>query len=149
MFATLADQTSQAGDDDASDSDATNVTNPAGSPAGTFPVIGLTTGGPGANSHRFDVGFAMDPSAAAVTVSGRVMLADGTGIRGARVTLTEMDGTEHHALTGGFGYYQFFEIASGQGAVIRVSAKRFRFTESVRFLYLDDNVSDIDFIADR
>ena len=47
LLLTRVNETSQLGDDDASDSDATTVGNPPGSPAGNFPVISLTTGGPG------------------------------------------------------------------------------------------------------
>ena len=66
LLLTRVNETSQLGDDDASDSDATTVGNPPGSPAGNFPVISLTTGGPGANNHTFDVGFAAPPTAANV-----------------------------------------------------------------------------------
>ncbi len=150
LFLTYADVTAQAGDDDANDSDATSVNNPSGSPsAGYFPVVSLTTGGPGANSHRFDIGFAAPTSAAAVTVSGRITTQEGNGIRGVRVTLTEEDGTVHQALTGGFGYYQFDDVLAGQGVVVRVSAKRFRFSEPVRFINLFDNLFELDFVAEE
>ncbi|MBK8465355.1 MAG: hypothetical protein IPL32_05945 [Chloracidobacterium sp.] len=62
LILTTANQTSQLGNDDASDSDASNVTNPAGSPSGTFPVISLTTGNPGANDHTFEAGFRSAPT---------------------------------------------------------------------------------------
>lgn len=41
---------------DARDSDATNAANPGGSPAGTWPVISLTTGSAGSNNHTYDLG---------------------------------------------------------------------------------------------
>ena len=62
LLLTTANRTSQLGSDDSSDSDAAVVTNPAGSPPGTFPVISLTTGGPGANDHTFDAGFGTAPT---------------------------------------------------------------------------------------
>jgi len=67
LILTTANQTSQLGDDDASDSDAAYVTNPSGSPSGTFPVISLTTGNPGANDHTFDTGFHSAPTPTATT----------------------------------------------------------------------------------
>lgn len=149
LFPTMVDQTAQAGDDDANDSDANSVTNPSGSPAGVFPVIAVTTGGPGANSHRFDVGFAAIPSAASVSVSGRVMLQAGNGIRNVRVTLTEDDGTVHQALTGSFGYYRFDGITSGQAVVVSVAAKRFTFTQPARIVALVDEIADLDFVAEQ
>jgi hypothetical protein len=42
---------------DINDSDGTLVNNPAGSPAGAWPVIALTTGGPGVSNHTHDFGF--------------------------------------------------------------------------------------------
>lgn len=146
---TRANETTQLGDDDASDSDATNVTNPNGSPAGTFPVISLTTGGPGSNNHTFDVGFAAATTAANVTIDGRVMLSTGEGIRNARIFLTEQDGTTHIATTGSFGFYRFDGIVSGQTVLVRVVSKRFTFADPVRVISLDDNIANLDFIAEQ
>jgi hypothetical protein len=53
----LSSTTANVGTNDSIDSDASDVNGPLGSPGGTFPVITLTTGGPGANDHTFDVGF--------------------------------------------------------------------------------------------
>lgn len=61
LFLTLANSNFQAGEADSSDSDASMVTNPNGSPGGTFAVISLTTGAAGANDHTFDAGFAPAP----------------------------------------------------------------------------------------
>jgi hypothetical protein len=150
LVLTAVNQTSQQGDDDSSDSDANSVTNPSGSPsAGVFPVISVTTGGPGANDHRFDVGFAAIPLAANVSVAGRVMLQAGNGIRNVRVTLTEQDGTTHHTLTGSFGYYRFDEIETGQAVVVSVAAKRFTFTQPSRIVVLTGELTDLDFIAEQ
>ena len=149
LVLTTVNQTSQQGDDDSSDSDANSVTNPSGSPAGVFPVIGVTTGGPGANDHRFDVGFAAIPLAANVSVAGRVMLQAGNGIRSVRVTLTEEDGTTHYTLTGSFGYYRFDDIESGQAVVVSVAAKRYTFAQPSRVFVLTDELTDVDFIAEQ
>ncbi|MGH9946492.1 MAG: SdrD B-like domain-containing protein [Pyrinomonadaceae bacterium] len=147
LIPTVENQTSQLGDDDSSDSDATRVTNPPGSPAGTFPVISLTTGGVGANNHTFDVGFILSPSAANVSLIGRIMTAEGRGIRNVQVYLLEQDGTQHSALSSSFGYYRFDDIEAGQSVVVSVSAKRFEFPNPVRLITLDDNIEGFDFIA--
>ena len=150
LVATTANQTSQLGDDDSSDSDAVNVLNPPGSPStGTFPVITLTTGGPGSNNHTFDVGFRSTPTAANVSLQGRVMLQAGIGIRNVRVTLTEQDGTQHYAITGTFGYYRFTDLRAGQTVVVSVVAKRYTFSEPDRVVSLQDNLTDFNFIADE
>lgn len=149
LLLTRVNETSQAGDDDSSDSDATTIVNPAGSPAGNFPVISLTTGGPGANSHTFDVGFAAAPTAATVSVEGRVVLSAGNGVRNAIIVLTEADGTQHVARTGSFGYYRFDDIEVGQTVVVSISSKRFTFNPSSRVVNVTDNVFDLDFIAQQ
>jgi hypothetical protein len=148
LYPTTVNQTAQFGDDDASDSDIVNVVNPAGSPAGTFPVIAVTTGGAGANDHTLDAGFRLTPSAAGVVVQGQVLTADGAGIRNVRVLLTEEDGTIHAAITGAFGYFAFEDIEAGQTVMLEVSAKRFTFPAPVRTLALHDNVTGINFVAD-
>ncbi len=150
LVSTTVNQTSQQGDDDSSDSDAVNVTNPTGSPStGTFPVITLTTGGAGANNHTFDVGFRLTPSAANVSLQGRTMLQAGNGIRNVRVTLTEQDGTQHYATTGSFGYFRFDDLRSGQTVIVSVAAKRYTFSQPDRVVSLQDNLTDFDFIADE
>lgn len=147
---TQANQTSQAGYDDASDSDAANVVNPVGSPAGTFPVITLTTGPEGANNHTFDVGFrTAAPLAADATVEGRVMTADGRGIRNVRMTIMLADGTVLTTYTSAFGYYRFDGIPAGETVVMSVNSKRFRFTDPVVLLDVSDSLTDIDFVAEN
>jgi hypothetical protein len=127
-----------------------NVLNPTGSPSpGTFPVITLTTGGPGANNHTFDVGFRLTPSAANVSLQGRTMLQAGNGIRDVRVTLIEQDGTQHYAITGSFGYFRFDNLRAGQTVVVSVAAKRYTFSQPDRIVALEDNLTDFDFIADQ
>lgn len=149
LFLTTVNQTAQLGDDDSSDSDAVNVLNPAGSPPGTFPVIAVTTGTPGSNDHTLDVGFRLVPSAAPVTVEGQLFTAAGSGIRNARVTLTERDGSVHAAITGSFGYFKFENIPSGQSVIITVEAKRFTFSPSTRVISLNDSVADVWFTAEN
>ena len=146
---TIANRTFQLGDDDSSDSDASNVVNPIGSPGGTFPVISLTTGPMGSNSHTFDVGFHAAPTAADVSVEGQVLTADGRGIRNARVTLLMADGTVRSTLTSGFGYYRFEGIPAGESVVLAVSAKRFRFANPTRVLNAVDNFVNVDFVANE
>ncbi len=148
LFLSPANTTLQNGDDDSSDSDAVNVSNPPGSPAGTFPVISVTTGGAGQNNHTYDVGFNLSPTAASVSVGGRVQASDGRGIRNVIISLTAADGTTRFARTGSFGYYNFDEVESGQTVTISVQSKRFTFDQSTRIIKIDDAVDDLDFSAD-
>lgn len=147
LYTTIANQSTQAGDVDSSDSDGLNVVNPSGSPAGVFPVIALTTGGAGANNHTFDFGFRSTPTAAGVNVSGRITTANGNGIRNVQVMMTEADGTNHTAITGPFGYYSFTDIPSGQTVVMSIASKRFTFKQPVRLVTLNDDLVDYDWVS--
>jgi hypothetical protein len=147
---TFVNQTSQNGDDDSSDSDATNVLNPVGSPGGTFPVISLTTGAVGSNNHTFDVGFAPPgPSAAQVTVGGRVTTAFGAGIANALVTLADTTGARRTAVTNGFGYYQFDGVTAGQTVVVTVLSKRYQFSQPAQAVSANEDVYDLNFAANN
>lgn len=149
LTATTANQTTQLGDDDSSDSDSTMVFNPAGSPAGIYPVIAVTTGGAGSNNHTLDAGFMATPTAANVSIEGQVFTAAGNGIRNARVTLVEQDGAVHETTTGSFGHFSFDQVQAGQTVMITVNAKRFSFSDPTRFLSIQENVTGLYFMADE
>lgn len=138
---TIMDVASQPGFAEGSDSDA-DYDN-----SGNYLQIPITTGNPGDNNHNYDFGLTLAPSAAPVSVSGRITTANGNGIRNVRVTLTEESGAMHYALTGTFGYFTFENIESGQGVVLSVSAKRYTFSQPTRFISLDDNITDADWVA--
>ncbi len=85
------------------------------------------------------------PTAAAVTVSGRVSTANGRGLRNAEVTLLNSNGTFMTARTTNFGYFSFEGIASGQSVIISVRSKRYTFAPQV--VSLQDSATDISFVA--
>jgi hypothetical protein len=87
------------------------------------------------------------PTAANVSIGGRVLTAEGQGIRNVLVNLTDGSGTVHTTVTGTFGYYDFAEIEAGQTAVISVTAKRYAFAQPTIILSLTENVSEINFIS--
>lgn len=137
---TTRDQTSQLGFADGSDSDASLVTNPTNSPAGTFPVIAVTTGGPGVNNHTLDTGFA---TSATYSIGNRVWFdtnndgqinAGEVGLSGVSVSLfldANADGTPDTPgtpvgtmLTDASGYYRFDSL-SATNYVVRVNASNF------------------------
>ena len=84
------------------------------------------------------------PTAADVSVSGRVMTSNGRGIRNARVTLTDQAGITRSVITGAFGYYRFDDVEAGQTVILSVVSKRFQFEP--RVVTVIDNVADLDFI---
>jgi uncharacterized delta-60 repeat protein len=90
----------------------------------------------------------LTPTAARASLSGRVRLANGSGISGAVVTVSGGDLQQPlQARTSTFGYYTFSELTSGQAYVVTASARRYTF--SPRFAQLFDDMSDFDLVADR
>lgn len=89
------------------------------------------------------------PTAAAVSVGGRVKTAGDNGIVGALVSISG-GGLEHtmYARTSSFGYYQFDNIPVGQTYVLTVRSKRFTFANPSILISLQDELTDADFVAE-
>ena len=86
------------------------------------------------------------PTAAPVSISGRVGTSTGMAIKGAILTLRKPDGEILVAHTSTFGYFRFDGIDAGASVVIFVSAKGYRF--SPRFVTLVSDYSGLDFVAE-
>ena len=86
-------------------------------------------------------------TAAGVTVGGRVLTAEGRGIRNARVLLTGTTGETRSALTNPFGYYRFYDVPAGEIYIFSVSAKRFHFQNSTQVLSITEDLENLDFVA--
>ncbi len=89
------------------------------------------------------------PTAANVSVSGMVLLANGGGIRNVIVTLADTNGNILTVRTNAFGHFRFDEIDVGQTYIISVVAKRFTFSQSSQVLVVTDELKDIIFIAEE
>lgn len=87
------------------------------------------------------------PTAAAVQISGRVMTANGNGIRNVLVTLTDVNGITRTAISSSFGHYSFANITAGQTFIISVTAKRFNFTQPTQVVVVNDEIDNLNFIA--
>jgi hypothetical protein len=126
-------------------------TNPAintGIPAGG--VTNDFDGQPRPFSSQVDIGAdELVPTAAAVTLAGRVTTAEGNGIRNASVTISggSLPGPVV-AQTGTFGYFRFENLQSGLTYVVTVGSKRFVFTQPTRVITMVDDVGDFDFVAE-
>lgn len=84
-----------------------------------------------------------------VSLSGRILTSGGAGIRNCLVTLSGGDLPAPVTVqTGGFGYYYFQGLHSGQTYTVTVAAKRYVLVQPVRMVTLNANVSDFDFVAD-
>ncbi|MGD9562068.1 MAG: carboxypeptidase-like regulatory domain-containing protein [Pyrinomonadaceae bacterium] len=87
------------------------------------------------------------PTAAQVSISGRVTSSGGQGLRGVRLELAGADGSVLTAVTSTFGYYRFDGIEAGTSYVISVRSTRYGFPDPVRFLNVSDNLTEINFTA--
>ncbi|HEV7645022.1 MAG TPA: S8 family serine peptidase [Pyrinomonadaceae bacterium] len=85
------------------------------------------------------------PTAASVSVGGRVLTAGGMPIRQATVTLQDSTGIPRYAVTGSLGYYLFEDVPVGN-YVIGVSSKRYSIP--ARVLSVLAAVDDADLIAE-
>jgi hypothetical protein len=126
------------------------------STGGSFTVagtIGQAAAGirPGASGFNLQNGFwtaaPLAPTAAMVSISGRVVTAAGSGIRNVQVTLMDGSGASRTILTGSFGYYRFDQITAGQTVILSVQAKRFIFAQPTLVLNVAEEMSEIDFVA--
>ncbi|RMG02655.1 MAG: carboxypeptidase regulatory-like domain-containing protein [Acidobacteria bacterium] len=110
-----------------------------------------------ADSTGSDKGMAIDDfqmsftttSAAPASIMGRVIDSAGRGISNAFVTLTGGSLTTPIVRrTNTFGYYSFEDIPVGETYIISVSSKRHNFSQSTHVVTLQENISNLDFIAD-
>jgi alpha-tubulin suppressor-like RCC1 family protein len=88
---------------------------------------------------------ALAPTAAKVSVSGRVLAASGSGLKNATVTLTDPQGISRRVLTSPFGFYRFDNVGVGETYVFTVSDKRYRF--AAQLITVNDEVTDLNFTA--
>ena len=87
-------------------------------------------------------------TAAQASISGRVLTADGLGIRNARIVVTGNSLAEPRVTTtGSFGYFMLDGLQTGETYVVTVNSQRYTFSTPARVLSLVDNVVDVDFIA--
>jgi subtilisin-like proprotein convertase family protein len=86
------------------------------------------------------------PTAATVSVGGRVLDSSGLAVSRAYVTLTDSQGTTRTAITNPFGYYKFYDVQVGQNYVFSVSRKQYNFTPQV--IFVEENMDDLNFTAE-
>ena len=87
------------------------------------------------------------PTAASVSVGGRVVTADGRGIAKARVSITDQTGQTRTALTNPFGYFRFDDIEAGQTYFISAQSKRYLFENQTQVVFVGDSITDLHFNA--
>jgi hypothetical protein len=111
----------------------------AGTPAGNAPF---------SQNAGFWTGETLTPTAALVSIGGRVLTADGRGIKNVIVTLTNPSGGSRSVLTGSFGYYRFSDAQVGEIYVLTVQAKKYLFSNPSQVVSVQEEIIGLDFIAD-
>ena len=85
------------------------------------------------------------PTAASVSVSGRVSVGKGAGLSNAFVTLTGSDGVTRTAKTTSFGYYSFDDVEVGQSYTMTVMSRRYYFTPQI--VTVNEEMGNLNFFA--
>ena len=88
------------------------------------------------------------PTAAAVSVSGRVLTAKGRGIRNVLVTMTDAGGLSRTTSSSAFGYFSFADVPSGSTYIFSVTAKRFTFIQPAQVFSIMEDFDEIVFVGD-
>lgn len=87
------------------------------------------------------------PSAAHASISGQAVTAEGRGIYGATLVLTDVaTGESRMTRTNMFGYYTFDDIEIGSFYVLTIDHKRHYFASNTRSFTLVESLSRVDFI---
>lgn len=125
--------------------------------AGTITTSGNVTAAPPANgsfstfiTNNFGTRcstVSAAPTAATVSVSGRVMTASGRGIKNVRLTLTDSSGEVKMATTTSFGYYRFDDVPAGETYILSAVGKRFTFNQPTQVLNINEDTTEVNFIA--
>lgn len=86
-------------------------------------------------------------TAAAVSISGRVLINRQRGLSNATVYLSDPEGNTRMTRTNLFGYYSFQNVQAGQSVMLRVVAKRYQFAPQV--INVHEEMNNFDFIAEQ
>ena len=123
------------------------------STGGTFAVtgtVGQAVAGSNASGGTFSVqggfwGSQLAPTAATVTMSGRVLDAFGNPLRNVVVTLNDSTGGVIVTRSNAFGYFTYEEVQSGQTYLVELSALGHQFVPQV--LNVKDSLTGLEFRA--
>jgi hypothetical protein len=86
------------------------------------------------------------PTAAGVSVSGRVMTVNGIGLRNVTVKLADQHGASRSAITSAFGYYRFDDVQVGATYIISASSKQYRFAPQI--ISVADEITELNLVPE-
>lgn len=110
--------------------------------AGTNPNRKLRIATHGKGMWDIDI---LGPTAAGVSISGRVLNSRGRGIGNAMVNINTSFGDNRTVYTNPLGYYRINNVEVGQSCVITVSSRNYEFTPQAFFL--NEALENLDFRA--
>ena len=87
------------------------------------------------------------PTAASVTVAGRVMSSKGGGVSNAVVTITDSSGSVRRVKTSSFGFYRIDDVSVGQTYTFNVSHRRFRFSPII--ITVNEELNEFNFASNN
>ena len=88
---------------------------------------------------------ALAPTAASVSVGGRVLDNIGRGISKAVVQITDQNGITNSVRTNQFGYYRFDDVEAGEVYTVNARHKRYRFSPQV--VSIQDSLTNLNLTA--
>lgn len=111
---------------------------------GTFDFAITASDGTNSNvtNYRLQI---LAPTAAGVSVSGRVSTNNGRGLRNAIVTMIDSGGNFRSYRTGAFGYFIFDDVEVGETYVFQVQSKQFQFAPQV--VTISEELTELNFTA--
>ncbi len=89
----------------------------------------------------------LSPTAAAVSVGGRITTAAGNGVPYTRMTMTDSAGAQRIVMTNPFGYYRFDGVQAGEVYIIQAASKHYTFSPPAHVISVTDQVTGLDFMA--
>ena len=87
----------------------------------------------------------LGPTAASVTIGGRVLSSNNRGISAATVSITDGSGIIRSARTNSFGYYRFTEVSAGENYILTARHKNYQFAPQV--VSVNEDLSELNFVA--
>lgn len=107
-------------------------------------ILSIANASDGADIGAFELQNA--PTAAEISIGGRVLTTNGRGLMNAQVSLIETNKTIRYARTTAFGYFRFSEIEAGSTVIISVNSKRYVFSPQV--ISAMEDLTDLNFFPE-
>jgi hypothetical protein len=87
------------------------------------------------------------PTAANVSVGGKITDAFGNAISRVRVSITDSGGITRTTVTNTFGFYNFDAVPVGETYIVSVANKHYQFSPPTRIINVNDTLGDVGFTA--